>query len=370
MSKVFDPQVLESVEYRKYFQLIQTRIDEVLDSVTQGYGMPDSINEVNAFIAHELAFNGSASIDGKVASLSINASVLLSLRLLFDQIVSLENVLPGLNNDEVSEKINYEAQFFADTSLPRDWQTVSVTINQQQFRASAVLADLCVTFVFLHEFGHLLCGHIEAAEQYFSETPLLEMFDISEDDAVEPKLRRFWEFQADSVAASILSQYIGTLIDNVVDNHTWVLDSANLKASQTDEIAIHVTAMVNAALHVLFLYMDGCKFKTHKASYHPPAQARIKYIIEIVSVKMEQRLGIDSQVILDTYYDVYLGPFIEALKTIGLGAFKGFEDDHLDIAKEMAKEVKYNTEKYRDICQKWSWIPLEQWHNPPSGNTK
>ncbi len=364
LAEIFDPNKLQSSDFRDYFDRIQLRMDEISRSIVAGYGLPAHIHSIRAFIARELKFNAQASLSDQTAYISINASVLLSLRILFDRVLSDDEVLPRLNDTDLSSSVSYETEFILNTNTPQDWSRLSISLGKDKYKASGILSDLCVTFVALHEFGHLLCGHVEAVEKLYSEASLMEFYRISERTALDPELRQYWEFQADSIAASFLAQYIGDLIAKAGSYQTWILTAAKLQADQREDIAIHTAAMTIASLHVLFLYMDSCTFDTNKNAYHPPAQCRVMYIKDIIATNVGRRCSIEPDAIVSMYYDEYFSSFVSSLDKLGLPALRGFNDEHLDTVNDIVHALKYSNDRHRDFCREWSWLPVDEWGNP------
>lgn len=356
----------KSAELKRYFEMVQLRMDEVSRSIIAGYGLPSHLNQIKTIIADELEFNAEASSRNKIAYVSINASVLMILRTLFDHIFSNDSVLPQLSQDKEKQNINYQAPFILDPHHPFERSQVSISISEDRYKASGILSDLCINFIILHEFGHILGGHPEALQHYCLGTRLLELFKKTERKQANANLRQYWEFQADNIAASLLTQYVGDTIQNAASHQTWILKATGLKADQSQEIAIHVAAMTLASLHTLFLYMDNCTFKVNKSSYHPPAQARMMYIKDVFCDEMSMRWSISPHKIVEVYIDIYLEPFMSSLEEMGLTVIKGFTDANLDINEQIARDLKYANERYRNHCREWSWLPVDEWGNPQS----
>ncbi len=359
----FNIRRLTNPDLVEYFQAIEARMSELARSVIDGYGLVAGLKGIDNKIANSIEFNASAAAPDDTAQISINASVPIVLRALFDFVLSNDDLLPGLNGDP-QEAYDFHTQLFVDVSEPTKLTSPRIVLSKEKSRVSVALSDLCVTFMITHEYGHLLCGHAGALAANFADEVCVEFGDRDKNLSGDYGLRQYWEYQADCIGASLLAQYATDFIQNpnpAADSIKAVLTADGLSQREIDT---HLAAMVIASLHVLFLYSDGCKFDSGQFSFHPPAQARIMYVKDIVATEIADRCGLSADAIGETYHQHYLSRFVGMLDEIGLKAIEGFKDDYLDEIYEISNNLKQSHSKYRTYCKPWSWLPVEDWDAP------
>ena len=285
----FDINSLTTPEYQRYYKMVNARMQEVARAIIAGYGLPDHFNRISPMIVDGSEFNACTYQHENNLVVAINASVPILLRTLFDHLFAQPNLFPQLPND-VPDAIDYSPLFTIDPTNTDQLERINIRISEARYSASRILGDLCVTYVFLHEFGHLLCGHSEALSHISGETKLLELFELHEQPNKEyVELRQYWEFQADSIAAGLLVQYIDDIVAHADSHQPWILDVTGCDKEDTKTLVMHVSAMTIAALNVLFLYIDQCTFQIKAERYHPPTQTRLFCLRDTLCSQMAQR---------------------------------------------------------------------------------
>lgn len=360
---MFDPAQLENPDYQEHFNLFHERMQEVERSIVAGYGLPVGVDKIHSYIASDFEFNAQAGQVESTLMVSLNAPVLISLRVLFDLLLEKDHILPALLQPSES-KITYRTQTFLKAYNPGELSLHEISISKERYKASSTLSDLCSTFMMLHEFGHVICGHPGALATKFSEASLVEFNSFAEGPKVNSELRRYWEFQADNIAAALLAQYVDDAVSRAEQFNPWLRTCLDQEVVTFEQQATHFSAMVIASLHVLFLYSDSCQFEVPKFSYHPPAQTRLMYVKDVFAGEIASRLRLDADEIVDVYFSTYLSQFLSGLEELGLEAHKGFDDTHLDDVERLRDELVFASNKYRSVCEKWSLVPTNQWANP------
>lgn len=83
----------------------------------------------------------------------------------------------------------------------------SFAINNTDIRnqVAEILADTAVSFVFLHELGHVLAGHADLPDAN-GMRPVIAEFSLVELVALEPSEQaRAWKYEADVVGAGLMN---------------------------------------------------------------------------------------------------------------------------------------------------------------------
>lgn len=343
--------------------MVNARMQEVARAITAGYGLPNHIDNVVSIIANGHQFNASTYQQNNTLVVSINASVPILIRTLFDRLLAQPSVFPELPID-TPDAISYSPLFMIDPTSTDQLERINIHISEDRYSASRILGDLCVTYVFLHEYGHLLCGHTQAIRNISEETGLLELFELNQPpnkDYIE--LRQYWEFQADSVAAGLLVQYLDDIVSQSQAHQTWIFDITGCEQNDQKGLATHVCAIAIAALNVLFLYTDQCTFQIKVEKYHPPTQTRLFCLRDVLCSQMAQRWQLDPNDIVATYFDYYLDSFHDGLASIGINV-DAINEEYMEGCYNIFRTLKYSNDRLRHVSEPWSWLNAKEWGNP------
>jgi len=359
--KEFDTSKLHDNELKRYFASIMKTMKEVAFSIERGYGLPPHIKEIRPLFIEEKGFNAEADIIDGIAYIAISASVPLLLRVLFDILLSDSEVFPQLPQEESNIKVRYEAPFIFNPRPPFERKQFNIGLTIERADAARILSDKCVKFIFLHEFGHMLCGHIETNRELNPDQPLFEFYGDTTESETYEGLRRYWEYQADCISADLLAQYIDTTVNHAHGAQKWISKLIPEHEHDTNGIVKHVTGMTIAALNVLFMYMDNCRFDANTRAYHPPVITRMMYIKDSLFTSVGERHNLSPHALSEDYYDLYVEPFIFAMDKSGFNAAELWNELHWDNADTVLDELTNDREKHRLRCRQWSWLNVDEW---------
>src|SRR5581483_6380665 len=142
---------------------------------------------------------------------------------------------------------DYEIAFIldpADFSARSPWR---ISLTESRSFTAGILTDITCAFIQMHELGHVMCGHVEANRKLTGRNSLMEMLEERPVSRYQLERERAWEADADSVAASLLVQFISQLIDQ-----TRVNAAAAEAFGSGNRTVEHVLAITVVSLYAMF----------------------------------------------------------------------------------------------------------------------
>lgn len=350
--RLFSNQAIE-LEYKH----LELRANSIASSIMQSYGK--SKKPIGFRFIDEREFNAFASLDddGSRYWVEVNAAVPLLIMILFYRLLTDKRVLPYL--DPGGEAVaNYELPFILNPEVfdeRVDWQ---VRTNAIRSFAAGTIADLCSTFVVLHEFGHIICGHTEGIRYYEKDEKLAELVSRPRKwlnatarhiEALER--RKAWERDADLIGAVLLAQFVDELA-----NPTFTEERTRRVFTNTKGVELeHTLAIAIAALFALFCYVQGSRRKLHKDSSHPHPHVRSLFVKDILVQELATRKNLNMDK-LDALAMERLDEMMDALIDIELldtRIYSAAYDRALDRERD-GLETLHAT--FKESCARWRWF--------------
>lgn len=354
MTTAFDISAISDEAIRRDYIHLQRRAESLATSFAEGYGRPAS--SITFRYINESEFNAFASREGDGYLVELNAAIPLFVMILFYRLLTDPRVLPHLDASGMVAS-DFELPFIIDPDdFDRrvDWK---VAANPIRAFAAGTLADLCSTFVVLHEFAHVLCGHTDGLLHFEKDRKLAEMVTRA-----RPKQkgkahntaiarRKAWEADADVVAAAFLVQFVDELVH---------VDEANVRTRQVFSHAEgfhleHTLAITVAALFAFFSYVQGARDKLDQTSDHPHPQVRARLVKDILFQVAGARWDLDGAK-FHALLDERMDEMMLVLEGIGLfdpAQFTAAFDRKID--RECAGLRKLR-ERHRESCAQWCWV--------------
>jgi hypothetical protein len=206
----FDYRTISDEAIRNEYKHALKRAFRISESLRRTIGadrLPIDFKYVEADI-----FNaGAGKLDDRYL-VQINSAVPLFLLVLFSRLMSDRSVFPMI------EPSGHLASDFAlpavidpiDFSQRADWK---IELNAARSFVAGTLADICTTFVICHEVGHIVSGHIEGGRKFDGAAVLYELVSVSCRSQEVYDRRRAWELDADSVAITLLMNFVQELLE-------------------------------------------------------------------------------------------------------------------------------------------------------------
>jgi hypothetical protein len=355
----FDLHQLSSETVRGHYRNVLARIDEVAASFVAGYKPAGTAATLTARFVESPQFNASTWAEGDTTVIGLSAAMIPLLSTLFSILLSDANVLPALpalSRRQVKQK--RKALFSLDPLQPTALTEVTLALSEERAAAAHVLSDLCVSFIYLHEIGHVVCGHVGASQHFMGGDGLTEYVASKDTPQSQLWLRQYWEYQADAIAAALVPQYLDTLLTHADQRHQWIRRLAIGRRSKSS-LPLHLAALSNMSLAIMFHYLEGCRLEHAAEAAHPHPVVRSLYVKDILARQAATRWSCDPRKIGKLQYS-YLEPFLFALAAIGLGSVRDWDVKVLSDMEKEVLEVSRGAER-REVARPWSWLPVEQW---------
>lgn len=217
-----------------------------------------------------------------------------------------------------------------------------------------VLSRLCMEFVLAHEYGHIIGGHVDqlAAEQ--TETNGLAEFNVvsrDDDDAYDERSQA-WEYEADTIGASLIDKQMDELIATVKSQKLEDDDRTFLGAP---EIAVeHIGALAIAALYVLFRLLRKTKDQLVLVGHHPDPLVRAFICRDVIAHRLVQRHDFDQDRFRKLMH-YHLETFDWALEDLGYPASQMADDEGVDQVNAALEELAKLQRTYHHTTDDTRW---------------
>ena len=299
----FDLSQLSSETVRAHYRNVLARIDEVAASFIAGYKPAGTPATLTTRYVQSQEFNASTWIEGDATVIGLSAAIIPLLSTLFSVLLSDANVLPALpalSKRQVKQK--RKALFSLDPLQPTVLTEVTLALSEERAAAAHVLSDLCVSFIYLHEIGHVVCGHVGATQHFTGGDGLTEYVESKGTAPSQLRLRQYWEYQADAIAAALIPQYLDTLLTHADRRHQWIRSLAAGRRGKS-LLPLHLAALSNMSLAIMFHYLEGCRLEHAAEAAHPHPVVRSLYVKDILARQAVTRWGCDPRKIGKLQYE-------------------------------------------------------------------
>lgn len=345
--QAYDIDAIQDKGIRIQYQTLNKRFRSLADQITSIYKLDGK--RIDVIFAVNGNFNASVEMHKDRYLIQISNAVPVLLMIFFDKILSNPKNLPWLSSDGTGE-VGYEIPFSIranDLMFTKKWL---VKTNKIRAFASYILADIATSFMFLHELGHILGGHlkdleIRGDEAFHAEFEMLE--STSTDDFWVRHLR---EYQADSVGAYLVTHIIEELVEDVKVNER---TQAVFGPSQ---IAIENTiSLTIAAIYGLFAYARGQEMKLKLHSSHPDPLVRAFYIRDFVFQIMRNKCSFDlelSQDMLQARFD----EMNDMLSILGISDPVSIGEDNMEKARNQSHALKNLQYEHGKVVSRFAFI--------------
>lgn len=340
----FDIESLAEEAIRERYRRLALRSQSVAKAMHEGFG--DSRLPIEMAFIDEQHFNAYASSTSDAYRIELAAPVPLLTVLLFERLLSDARILPWLGTDG-PDKASYDVPFIIDPAAFETRHDWSIGLSRVRSLAAGLLADLALTFVMLHEVGHVLCGHVDALRTSGSTARLAELFAAVDADPDETDRSLAWEADADAVAASLLLDYIDEVV-TVQDRHA----DAKLIFARGNTTVEHVLSLSIVALYALFCYLRGTRYELGLSSSHPHPFVRAHYVKDMLVTAASQRWPLDLEALFELI-DERLDEMLIMLEELGLSDNVRFDDAYIDATNDELARLTVLRNSHRPSARAW-----------------
>jgi hypothetical protein len=153
----------------------------------------------------------------------------------------------------------------------------AVPIEKWQRILAVSLSELASVFLFAHELGHVLCGHVKM----LSEVRFTRLTEIAfERDGPPRRIGRAWELQADQTAFAFLWSYA---INTERQRNRFV---RQLKCKGPEPVLDLLGRLCYAISFIFFLIAQG-QNRVKSTGSHPSPLVRITFLLAMAETAME-----------------------------------------------------------------------------------
>jgi hypothetical protein len=346
----FDINQISDEAIRTDFRHLERRANLIAKSLVEGYG--PGRKPIEFRFINESEFNAYARFDtaNDQHLVEINAAVPLFTMILFYRLLSDNRVLHYLDPAGAVAS-DFDLPFVIDhENFERrvDWK---IEANSIRAFAAGTIADICNTFVILHEFAHVICGHVDAMQYYEGKAKVAEFASRRKQPKADKDRRLAWEAEADMIAAGFLVQYIGDLVE---------VTKTDLRAKQVFGHVQgyeweHTLAIVVASLFGFFCYVEGTRRALHQHGDHPHPQVRSLAIKDFLLQAAEQRVAIDGEP-FSIALDARLSEMMDVSYELGLFDPKQFTTAYSDGIDSQLEALRSLVEEFQDSCFGCRWF--------------
>lgn len=279
----------------------------------------------------------------------INSSVPLFLLILFGRLLSDKSVFPMIETTG-----HLESDFAlpaivdpADFSQRAEWK---IALNATRSFAAGTLADICTTFVICHEVGHIVSGHIEGGEALDGMSEIYELVTVSTPSQEVYDRRQAWELDADSVAITLLMNFVQELLETQKSDKR-----LSLMFGDGQSPLEHILGVCAAVLFVFFCYLKGKRDELSMTSTHPHPLVRSVYCRDLIVTAARARWKLDvSQ--FEELYETQMFAFMAVMEELSLFDSDLLESEYATALTENVKALPELQNRFRSSCAAWSWM--------------
>ncbi len=344
----FDPATLGDEGIRREFEFLERRARSACQSLQDAFGKP--IDAVSFRYIDDREYNAYAGLVSGRYQVELNAAVPLFNLALFYGLLSDKRFLPRLDSAGMAAS-HFTVPFAID---PSDFERTAewkVSCSPIRAFAAGTLADICSTFVVLHELGHVLCGHCEGIKHFGGGDAIAELVAIRRSSVADIDRRLAWEADADMIGGGLLAQFVEGLVADIKPNGR----TADVFSDPDGYDLEHTTAIVIASLFVLFCYIEGTRHRFEKSSTHPHPQVRALLIKNVLQLELERRGEFDADA-FHRHLDEHLDSAMTALESLGVFDPKEYTSGFSRSVDRQFSKLKLLQDRHRAECARWAWI--------------
>lgn len=345
--EIYDIDAIQDDGIRIQYQTLRKRFRSLAKQIETIYKLDGRHIEFDFTV--DGTFNASVEMTDDKYRIHMSNAVPVLLMILFDKLLSDDQSLPWVSSEGTGE-VAYDIPFSIKTSDLQQRENWIVETNKIRAFASYTLADVATSFMFLHELGHVLGGHLKDLEAR-KEPAFHAEFNMRETSQGQHTwLHQLREYQADSVGAYLVTHIIEELIEdvNVNERTGTVFGPAEVAAENTIALAV-------MALYGLFAYVKGQERKLKRTSSHPDPLVRAVYTRDLIYQIMQSNRAFDvelSQDMLQARFD----EMNSVLVSLALVDPKSVTDDGIEAATSLATKLKDLQKSRGDQAARFAFI--------------
>jgi hypothetical protein len=343
----YDIDSIQDDGIRAQYQTLRKRFRSLASQIQSIYGLDNKSIDV-VFVA-DGAFNASVEMNEDRYLIQLSNAVPVLLMVFFDKLLSDPSNLPWLSSEGTGD-VSYDIPFAVkakDLSDTRNWL---IKTNKIRAFASYTLADIATSFMFLHELGHILGGHLKDLEKRGQRSAHAEFRMLEDAETGDTDLQQLREYQADSVGAYLATHIIEELIEDAKVN-----ERTRSVFGPEDIVVENTISLAVAALYGLFAYVRGQEVRLRLHASHPDPLVRALYTRDFIYQIMQQNRSFDvelSQDMLQARFD----EMNAVLLSLDLISPSSITDEGIETANDHSRALKSHQYERGKEASKFAFI--------------
>ncbi len=347
---IFDISTISDPALKDQYDRLKKRGESTAGAIQKAYSLPS----ISIDFDSSSDFNASAGSEGKGYAIRLNSAVPLLIYLVFEKLFSFPTILPEISSTDEPVS-DYSVPFIVDPGDINARQEWEIQLTELRSFTARMLADISMTYILLHEFGHVLCGHVEGNKHYNGSSKILELNAMpSTGDFKSSDRNQAWEYDADAVAVTLLMRYVEELMEDIDKN-----ERTKKVFYKGEDTLPHILSLFSVSLFALFSYVRGARYKLNRYSSHPHPMVRSFYIKDML-VKAAEDLWPLNRKSFISLQDERLEEFFLALEELELIDGKRFSEGYMDSINGELSRLRELQACYRESCAEWTWIGWEK----------
>ncbi|MEO6978916.1 MAG: hypothetical protein ABI113_11080 [Mucilaginibacter sp.] len=334
-----------------------------LDIIIKTIQEPQSLPVPYIGIIDSYDVNAIVMKDNGIYFIGLFNGAILWIHEIFRILLSCPNVLPEIgesHNEQLAEKI-MTAQFINLEHYVNVTQPKSIAMPKDPIRIDVAnhFASNIIVFLLLHEYGHIVNGHVDALNSLYQNQAFEEKLTNAEMNCLQKNnadyimFRQTCEYDADAWATNILLQFV----NHRVEGTAMVTPSLNFIYSDYKSAIYYYSFSINT-----YWKLFGLEYEFGKnllENTHPPSGMRQHFIMALITTVF-QRFGIDyaddigfqcaksSMAVEKAFQEISNGGY----NPIGIATT--YQGDHLT----HSREIRNNWKNVRPLLEPFAYVKL------------
>jgi len=346
---IFEIDSIADVHWRNRYHNWLTSFQRDAEALEQAYGFDGRKIDVS-FVSLSHA-NATVRRDGDLYAVQIGSAFPYLLSGLFRRIMAEPDVMDWLPIDTNPTQADSYSIVLEPSQLQSEVTQSAAALSPERNFVAQLLTEIAIRFVVSHEFGHILSGHCDAAEQMTQDLTFDEL-SIAKRDGSRP-LRRAWEIDSDLAGLRLIRDFFDGMINSAKDAEP---DSLHRRVFGPPQIAVEQSAsLTTMALYCLFRHLGETRLKLEMNGDHPDPLVRAFCMRNTLIPNIKERYDVNDQLMNDILEGRF-EEFDDALEAIGIHSAMTIDDDGIDAVNDALTAALSEHRRYISLSKQTSWV--------------
>lgn len=337
--------------WRALYDTLTVRYKSTSEDIHSAYLRPDEA--ISFSFAKMKEANASVRATSSGYAVEIASVFPYLLDGLFYRLLSDPEVMPWMDaNSPDTEQL--DLQFVASPSTLTEETFQTARLSPPRRHIADFMGQFCMNFLFNHEVGHILSGHLEALRHDGQTGEISELNVVKHAGEVLLPVRQYWEVDADLIGAALLRAQIDELIRLALNAERGSM--TRFVFGPPEVAAEHCISLVTVALYCMFRYLGETRKRLHMHSDHPDPLVRAFILRNAIVPAAQSRTTINPD-LFDDVFSARFEEFDDALERIGIHAAPTQSDAGIEEINDAVSDLLHRRRLYDDKARRFSRIP-------------